>query len=165
VSGALGSALKPQDVRLFFGDGCYRTVEKWSPPVGGRELADEAAAALAEIRTVLRPADRGKLLARVLALLSHYRSDPNPAQVEMAMADDWADDLGEFPMWAIEEASRTWRRTKRFKPQICEMRDLCRDACAAHTERKRRLEEIVAHNHPAARRAAMVVASCVRRPP
>ena len=83
---------------------------------------------MALLDEALRPADRGPLLARVLTLLSHYRDqNPLPPEVERAVAGDWADDLGEFPSWAIEEACRRWRRDKkkyRFKPLPGDIRHL-----------------------------------------
>jgi hypothetical protein len=80
---------------------------------------------LRAVEAVMVPVDKGRLLTRVLALLSHYRADPNPPEVEYAIAEDWADDLGEFPVWAVEEAARQWRRSKKFRPQICEIREAC----------------------------------------
>jgi hypothetical protein len=86
---------------------------------------------MALLDEALRPADRGPLLARVLTLLSHYRDqNPLPPEVERAVAGDWADDLGEFPSWAIEEACRRWRRDKkkyRFKPLPGDIRHLAEE--------------------------------------
>ena len=86
---------------------------------------------MALLDEALRPADRGPLLARVLTFLSHYRDqNPLPPEVERAVAGDWADDLGEFPSWAIEEACRRWRRDKkkyRFKPLPGDIRHLAEE--------------------------------------
>jgi hypothetical protein len=161
----LSRALEPSETRLLFGDTGYRSVERWEPT---RMSADELAGAAVlagHLRLLVEPAARPPLLARVLALLSHYRSEANPPQVEMAIADDWAQDLGEFPMWAIEDAARTWRRTRKFKPQICEIRDLCQAACARHAERLRRVEALIAYNNPSARRAGIIASSCIKRLP
>ena len=51
-------------------------------------------------------------------------------EVEQMVALDWAEDLDEFPNWAIDQAARTWRRTKKWRPSIAEMRALCKEACA-----------------------------------
>ena len=103
-----------------------RTHERWvAPLVEGREELAEVEAHLAALEDYLALAGRGELLGRVLALLSHYRMDPHPADVEQRIADDWAEDLGAYPMWAVEAAARHWRRTRRFRPQICEMIELC----------------------------------------
>jgi hypothetical protein len=86
---------------------------------------------MALLDEALRPADRGPLLARVLTLLSHYRDqNPLPPEVERTIAGDWADDLGEFPSWAIEEACRRWRRDKkkhRLKPLPGDIRHLAEE--------------------------------------
>lgn len=90
----------------------------------------------------LQPAHRGALLARILALLSHYRMDPHPPEVEQRLADDWAEDLGCYPLWAVEAAARAWRRTRRFKPQPAEMVALCEDACAVLRQERERLRQL-----------------------
>lgn len=122
-----------------------RRVERWQAPA----LRNEAEAAALEIRLteldrLLAPAQRPELLARILALLSHYRLDSHPAHVEMRMADDWAEDLGDYPMWAVEEAARRWRRTRKFKPQICEMIELCAQAVGALPQERDRLKQVLA---------------------
>ncbi len=165
VPPALAGALAPTERRLLFSDTGYRAVERWAPTRLPGEAVSDALALARELREAVRPAERPALLARVLALLSHYRSEPNPPQVEIAIADDWAQDLGEFPIWAVEEAARTWRRTRKFKPQICEIRDLCEAACARHAERLRKVEALLAFNSPVARRVEMVAVACVRRLP
>jgi hypothetical protein len=77
---------------------------------------------------------------------AHYR-DPNPLPpaVEQAVAEDWADDLGEYPAWAVEEACRRWRRDPkkyRYKPLPGDIRRLCEEVVAkgaAMADRLRRL--------------------------
>lgn len=130
--------------RFLFPDaGPARRVERWSPPA----LRGPAEAAAVERRLlalddVLQPADRGALLARVLALLSHYRMDPHPPEVEQRLADDWAEDLGAYPLWALEDAARTWRRTRRFKPQPAEMVALCEESCSSLRQERERLRQV-----------------------
>lgn len=114
---------------LFPENGPARRVERWEPPLIEDDASLEKLEKVSrELAVWLKPADRGWLLARVLALLSHFRSDRHAASVEQCIADDWAEDLGEFPAWAVEEAARHWRRTRRFRPQINEMRELCEEA-------------------------------------
>jgi hypothetical protein len=158
-------ALAPSETRLLFGESGYRSVERWGPTLISVDALADAVALADELRRAMAPAERPALLARILALVSHYRSEPNPPQVEVAIADDWAQDLGEFPMWAVEEAARVWRRTKKFKPQICEIRELCEAACGRHLESLRRVDALLAFNSPVARRMQMVAASCVKRLP
>jgi len=143
---AVRAALEPANSRLVFPEsGGYRQVEKWEARDLDAATTREAQAYLAGLEAALEPAERGRLLARVLALLSHYRSDPHPSLVEQAIADDWADDLGEFPMWAVEAAAKQWRTTKKFKPTICEMVDLCGQVMGDSLQVRNRLRRQVDH--------------------
>jgi len=58
------------------------------------------------------------------------------------LAMDWADDLGEFPAWAIDHAARVWRRSRKWRPSIAEIRSLCEDACAAERALADRLRAV-----------------------
>ena len=130
--------------RFLFPDaGPARCVERWSPPV----LRSPAEAAAVERRLlaldrILQPAHRGALLARVLALLSHYRMDPHPPEVEQRLADDWAEDLEAYPLWAVEDAARAWRRSRRFKPQPAELIALCEESCGFLRQERDRLRQV-----------------------
>ena len=84
---------------------------------------------LALVEQVMAPGDPGYILSRVHALLAQYRDhNPLPSQVEAAVAEDWLDDLREFPAHVVTEACRQWRRhpTKyRYKPLPGDIRTLC----------------------------------------
>ena len=99
------------------------------------------------ISAAIAPGDPGAILARVLALLSHYRDrDPLPPQVEAAVAEDWADDLSEFPAHVVAEAARRWRRhpTKyRYKPLPGDIRALCVEIAGRLPVLKQRLERLL----------------------
>jgi hypothetical protein len=131
--------------RLLFPEGGgIKVAERWEAiPIQSDQMLAEVRLHLGELEEVLAPADRGALLARVLALLSHFRAEANPPQIEQAMADDWAEDLAEFPMWAVEEACRSWRRTRKWRPQICEILALCRESVGEATARRDRLRALV----------------------
>lgn len=131
--------------RFVFPDsGPARRIERWSPPaLHDSEQAASVARRLLALDGALQPADRGALLARVLALLSHYRMDPHPPEVEQRLADDWAEDLYDYPLWAVEEAARTWRRTRRFKPQPAEIVALCEEATGALRQERDRLRQVI----------------------
>lgn len=153
---------------LFPENGPVRETVRWdAPSVATEEELALAASYLASLEDAVAPADRGGLLARVLALLSHYRIDPHPPQVELRIADDWAEDLGRYPMWAVDEAARTWRRSRRFKPQISEMIALCDEAvgtCLVERDRLRSImERARVDANPLARRNACVVRELVRK--
>jgi hypothetical protein len=121
-----------------------RSVETWSAPI----IRDKAIGAaiwsrLAELDAWMSPAPRPELMSRILVLLAHYRSSAHADAVEQGIADDWAEDLAPYPMWAIEQAARTWRRTKKFKPQISEIIELCQIAVSDLSLEQGRLQAIV----------------------
>lgn len=131
--------------RPRFGDrGFDGVTEDWSPPDGvTAQHALMARRALDELTgSILAPATPDHLLARILALLSHYPAKGTAPEVEHLVALDWAEDLGEFPAWAVDAAARTWRRTQKWRPSIAEMRALCEEACAPEWALARRLSVI-----------------------
>ncbi|PWC34741.1 hypothetical protein [Azospirillum sp. TSO35-2] len=129
----------------FTDDGFADVAEEWTPPaqVTPRHAA-LARRALVEIEeSILAPASANHLLGRVLALLSHFPAKATTPEVEQLLAMDWADDLGEFPAWAIDHAARVWRRTRKWRPSIAEIRALCEEACAGERALADRLRAIV----------------------
>lgn len=68
-----------------------------------REAADMAVASL----TV--PANSTEALARVAALLNPYYDKETPQAIRKIEAQDWAEALRDFPMWAIVKACRWWK--------------------------------------------------------
>lgn len=159
----------------FTEDGFTGLREDWTPPpeVTPRHAA-MARRALADLdREVLAPAPANHLLGRVLALLSHYPAKATTPDVERLLAMDWADDLGEFPAWAIDHAARSWRRSRKWRPSIAEIRGLCEDACAAERQLAERLRavaqagEAVSTDQPVARPAPVhrLLTGAVRRMP
>lgn len=128
----------------FSDDGFSGIAEDWVPPDGiTAAQAALARRALAEMQaTVLAPAPVNHLLARILALLSHYPAKGTTPEVEQMLAMDWAEDLGEFPAWAVDSAARLWRRTRKWRPSIAEMRSLCEDACAGERALAERLAAV-----------------------
>lgn len=128
----------------FTEDGFADVVEDWIPPDGVTPRhAALARRSLLEIDdTILAPASANHLLGRVLALLSHFPAKATSPEVEQLLAMDWADDLGEFPAWAIDQAARRWRRTRKWRPSIAEIRALCEEACAEERALADRLRAI-----------------------
>lgn len=128
----------------FSDDGFAGLAEIWTPPdsVTARHAA-LARQALEELEAdILAPATPNHLLGRILALLSHYPAKATSPEVEQLLAMDWADDLGEFPAWAIDQAARSWRRSRKWRPSIAEMRALCEDACASERALADRLRAV-----------------------
>ena len=133
------------DRRPRFGeDGFDGMIEQWSPPAGVTAAqAALARQALEELSaTVLAPADSDHLLGRVLTLLSHFPAKGLSPEVERMMALDWADDLGEYPAWVIDAAARNWRRSRKWRPSIAEMRALCEEICAPERALADRLQAL-----------------------
>lgn len=133
------------DRRPRFGEnGFDGMIEQWFPPSG--VTAAQAALArqtLEELSgTVLAPADSDHLLGRVLTLLSHFPAKGLSPEVERMMALDWADDLGEYPAWVIDAAARSWRRSRKWRPSIAEMRTLCEEICAPERALADRLQAL-----------------------
>lgn len=154
----------------FADDGFDGVREEWSPPA--KVTPAQAAAAGMALETLRRgplaPASPDRLLARVLALLSHYPAKGLSPEVEQMVALDWAEDLGEFPAWAVDRAARIWRRTRKWRPSIAEMRDLCREACARERALAARLALLATAAEPArgagaADKVRALAAGAVRR--
>jgi hypothetical protein len=152
---------------LFPENGPTREVETWVPPrVTDLQMLEEVRDRIRNLAIALTPAPSGDLLSRIMVLLAHYRVPEHSKATEYGIALDWADDLAEYPMWAIEDAARQWRRTKKFRPQICEMSELCEDACGNLKTERRRLESVTdaseAESNPARREAIAVVRSLLQ---
>ncbi|NUB23560.1 hypothetical protein [Azospirillum brasilense] len=132
--------------RPRFGENGFEGLqENWLPPAGvsARQVA-MAQRVLADLRdSILAPAEPDHLLGRVLALLSHFPAKGLTPDVEQLVAMDWVEDLGEFPAWAIDDAARAWRRTRKWRPSIAEMRALCEESCAKERVLAQRLRQIV----------------------
>jgi hypothetical protein len=75
-------------------------------PIGSRterDLIEANASALSQ------PASGQWLMARVAALLMDYYAADVPASIVSMAAEDWADELAEFPQWAVTDAVRWWK--------------------------------------------------------
>ncbi len=129
VSPRVAQLLRPTQVIPRYSDhGFEGEIELWQPQQINPSDVPELIRQLQAVEAVMAPAAAPTLLARIFALLSHYRERELPSHVEAALAEDWLDDLGEFPEWIIREACRLWRRhpTKyRYKPLPGDIRALC----------------------------------------
>ncbi|PWC74113.1 hypothetical protein [Azospirillum sp. TSH64] len=157
--------------RPRFGDNGFDGLsEIWSPPatVTARQAA-MAQWALADLEgSVLAPVEPDRLLGRILALLSHYPAKGLTPEVEQLVAMDWVEDLGEFPGWAIDQAARIWRRTRKWRPSIAEMRALCEEACAKERQLAECLRKLAGAALPRPSVPGftrLAEASCIRRFP
>jgi hypothetical protein len=150
---------------LFPENGPIREVETWLPPrVTNPRTLEEVGDRLRHLAIALDPAPSGELLSRIMVLLAHYRAPENSKQTEYGIALDWAEDLSDYPIWAIEDAARKWRRTKKFRPQICEMIALCEDACGKLKTERRRLESVIDMSEWASKPLRREALTVVRNP-
>ena len=144
VTAALAAGIKSSRF-VFPQDGSVRTVEVWEPPVITDKRTGMAIwSRLEALERFTAPAEAGEVMSRILVLLSHYRQAGHSDAVEQGIADDWAEDLGSYPIWTINEAARRWRRTRKFKPQISEIVELCDHAGGEAIKERDRLRSIVA---------------------
>jgi hypothetical protein len=157
VSQRVAALTRPtRAVSLFTEDGAWTgSREEWRPPPVRPGDVPDLRCQAALLDEVLAPAPRDALLKRVLVLLAHYRADPLPPDIEAAIAEDWADDLGEFPLWAVEEACRRWRRDARkgrFRPYTSDIRALCESIVEREATMRRRVDMLLDRaNTPAPR--------------
>jgi len=61
------------------------------------------------VQALTIPAHSTWIMARVAALLNPYFEKDTPQAVREMEAADWAEELAEFPQWAIERAVRWWK--------------------------------------------------------
>jgi hypothetical protein len=149
-------ALTPTDDEAGHGRGDVRTVEDgWTPRPVPPELIPAARQALAELGRHLAPvapAQEGRVLARVMTLLEHYAGRNRAAGVEEALAEDWLEDIAEYPVWAIETACRIWRRdpTRTWRPTPGQFRSICEDLVSEARMQRDRLRLVLAAKPAAA---------------
>jgi len=130
VSDRVAELLKASRTVPRYGDHGYESdTEIWEPRAVTAADGPALRRQLALVKSAMVPGEPGTILARVHALLAQYRErDPLPAAVEAAVAEDWLDDVGEYPAAVVAEACRRWRRHPvkyRFKPLPGDIRALC----------------------------------------
>lgn len=81
-------------------------------------------------RTLMQPCSQVWILARVAALLSPYYEKDTPQSVRKMEAEDWLQELSEYPQWAIERAVRWWKSAenpdRRKRPLEGDIGAICR---------------------------------------
>lgn len=143
---SLRPLLDTDGVAVFDGEGGFAGVASgaWQlPATVSQEQHDQASKALAHFERHLAPAPRPEVVGRVMTALAHYYVADIPAAVHKAVSDDWAEDLGEFPAWAVVEAFRQHRRLDGRKPTIAAIRERCHRLTAADREKRDRLRGLV----------------------
>lgn len=76
------------------------------------------------------PARPAWIMARVAALLSQYYAADVPAAAVAIMAEDWLEELRDYPQWAITNAVRWWKSSenpnRKKKPLEGDIAERCR---------------------------------------
>ena len=102
---------------------------------------------LGQLESVLQPADSGACLARIFGLLAHYRQTELPPEVERCVANDFLEDLGEYPLCVLDAACRTWRRDPikfKFRPLPGDLRKICADLTERTATATKRIRKLLA---------------------
>lgn len=73
----------------------------------------------------MQPATDREIAVVLGKLAIHYGAQDRPEEHHRMAYEDWLSDLAEFPLVALNEAAREWRRTKPWPPKISEIRALC----------------------------------------
>ena len=152
VSKRVEALLKPNRTITRYRDHQFDgVIEIWDCRSATIEDLDDLQTQLNLIKSALIPMETGRLLARILSLLSLYRSVDLPPAIEEYLAEDWLDDLAEFPEWSILDACRAWRRDRkryRFKPLPGDIRALCIENVANLVMTAERLAKLIASISP-----------------
>lgn len=112
------------------------------PRVVDSEARALAVTTLASYESYLAPADREAVLACIAGLMAHYFVPGMTEGLHKSVALDWADDLASFPLWAVREACRDWRRTNDRKPTPHQIVTRCADEVFEHRKTRDRLKAI-----------------------
>jgi hypothetical protein len=128
-----------EDGRTFLG-----CVEEWRVPAVVAEDIPSVRIALGEIDRFLEPGGPGENLSLVYRLLIRYPDKRDLSERDQRLdAEDWAEDVEDYPAWAVREACRTWRRTRKWRPQSCEIIELCEGLVEPHRRIRERLSMIM----------------------
>lgn len=129
VSGRVADLLAAARSIPKYGDYGYEgQSEFWEPKAVTAADAADLRRQLAIVEAACAPGDPGTVMGRVYALLSHYRGHELPEAVERAMANEWLEDIGEFPAAVVDEACRRWRRNPakfKYRPLPGDIRTIC----------------------------------------
>lgn len=141
--------LESNERLMFPNDGEPYSAERglFEPPQISNASAGLLREAWDKIDLYIRPAERRWILGRVLALLAHYFTPNTDPRVAEAIAEDWAQDLRDFPDWAILEACSSWRREEtQRRPTPGHIRNLCQKRVAPHVRLARKIKLTLAQH-------------------
>jgi hypothetical protein len=119
---------------------------EWVPPKVPASWPDRIEREVLPVyRAYLNPAEEGRIMARVVSLLTHYYVSTTASQVSDVMLEDWLNALGDYPWWAITRAVDEWLRTERVKPHISDICEACESAVRQSRVELALLERVVKH--------------------
>lgn len=145
-------------------------VDDWRLPavVSPADLED-CRRSLVAVEEYLAPAQPHQLSGRIVALLRHYfvpavsGDADKAASLQRAVAHDWHEAIGEFPVWAVMEACRKWINREERRPTPAAIRNECQKLCADQLRTRDRLRKIVRENEAKPAGGNVVVMPRLRR--
>jgi hypothetical protein len=100
--------------------------DAWRLP---ERVPDEVCPALprliAEYDTRMRAATTQEIAVILGRLAVHFPLPDRPAEHHHLAFADYSEDVIEYPIGVIAEVARDWRRTEKWWPKICELRERC----------------------------------------
>jgi hypothetical protein len=73
----------------------------------------------------MRPATTREIAVILGRLAIHFPPPDRPPEHHEIAFEDYAEDLGEYPAAVLGEVTRNWRRTEKWWPKVCELREKC----------------------------------------
>ena len=116
-----GSLPPSKLVKLVAGEGNDWTPPARVPPDAARDLVRR----IIRREEALRPATEREIAVALGRLAIHFWHPDQPEEIHRLAFEDWLEDLAEYPLVALNEAAREWRRAHPWAPRISEMRASC----------------------------------------
>lgn len=92
-------------------------------------------------RMYLEPGRRDEISGLLTKLRAVYFVPDMSEGLAKAIADDWADDLGVYPVWLVKEACNHYRRTEQTKiPKPANIIALCKEQIENEVQEMREIE-------------------------
>lgn len=100
--------------------------DEWCPPASvPPDAARDLVRQIIRREEAQRPATEREIAVVLGRLSIHFSTPDRPEEIHRFAAEDWLDDLVEYPLAVLNEAATEWRRSKPWAPKISEMRALC----------------------------------------
>ena len=106
-----------------------------------REERETLTNRLTAYRAYLQPGRREDISALLTRLRGHYFVPNMSHALAQALAEDWADDLGRFPVWAVKAACDSYRRSEPTKiPKPANIIAFCMEETEGERQEMREIE-------------------------